>query len=446
MTACAAAPLTRERAPRDGGRGGAACGGRCRRADLVDVDAGRAPVGEQRLTRPAHHLERPHPGGERHPPRVVGAVVAPRHAVVGRFGHEAVPGEQPRPRRVGAGRHVVGPVGDVRQAELLEHVGADAVGAEHHRVRAGRRTGVADAVVHVAARVVGDRARQVTIEQHAVHEQPIVACEVGQPGAGVGVGRALGDVHVHADAEVSGQSRGRGQRVVGARERGVHADHPPPTGADEALVLGQPAAGAVGPVAVGDAVRTHHGHADLGARLGDHVEAALDRVRALVMVDDAGGAAHQRLGGAEAGARPDHVEVEGGVEAPPHLLEDRCEVGGRGRRGRHPARQRRVQVVVGADETGRGGAHGERTAQNSRTAVVIVRATRRQPRSVQCGLRGRGTRSSCGRCARTGSRSTARRWRRRSAPASARPRSASPPGAPRRCRRGPPRRWRPSWS
>ena len=100
---------------------------------------------------------------------------------------------------------------------------------------------------------------------------------------------------VHADAEVGGQAGGRRQRVVGARERGVHADHPASAGAQEALVLGEPTPGAVGAVAVGDAVRAHDAHADLGARLGDHVEAALDRVRALVVVDDPGRAAQQRL-------------------------------------------------------------------------------------------------------------------------------------------------------
>ena len=158
-----------------------------------------------------------------------------------------------------------------------------------------------------------------------MHEQPVVGGEGGQPLPRAGVLGTLGDVDVHADAEVGGQPGGRGERVVGARERGVDADHPPPAGAQEALVLGQPAAGAVGAVAVGDAVGAHDAHADLGAGLGDHVEAALDGVRALVVVDDAGRPGEQRLDGAEAGAGPQHVEVEGGVEAPPDLLEDLAE-------------------------------------------------------------------------------------------------------------------------
>ena len=110
-------------------------------------------------------------------------------------------------------------------------------------------------------------------------------------------------------------------------------------------------------MAVGDAVRADDPDTDLGAGLGDHVEAALDGVRALVVVDDAGRAGEQRLDGTEAGARPQHVEVEGGVEPPPDLLEDLPERAGRGRRGRHAAGERGVQVVVGADESGRLGTH-----------------------------------------------------------------------------------------
>ena len=176
--------------------------------------------------------------------------------------------------------------------------------------------------------------------------------------AGVGVGRALGDVDVHADAEVGGQPGGRLQRVVGAGERGVHADQPAPAGAQEALVLGQPAAGAVGAVAVGHAVGAHDAHADLGAGLGDHVEAALDRVRALVVVDDRRSsrtAAPRRAPSRADG--PQHVEVERGVEAPPDLLEDLAEVASASRRRRHAAGERRVQVVVGAHESGGLGTH-----------------------------------------------------------------------------------------
>ena len=80
------------------------------------------------------------------------------------------------------------------------------------------------------------------VEPDAVHEQPVVCGEGRQPIPRAGVLRTLGDVDVDADAEVGGQAGGRGQRVVGAREGGVHADHPPSPGAQEALVLGEPAA------------------------------------------------------------------------------------------------------------------------------------------------------------------------------------------------------------
>ena len=45
------------------------------------------------------------------------------------------------------------------------------------------------------------------------------------------------------------------QGVVAAREGGVYADHAATTGAQEPLVLGQPPAGTIGAVTIGDAVR-----------------------------------------------------------------------------------------------------------------------------------------------------------------------------------------------
>jgi multidrug transporter EmrE-like cation transporter len=309
----------------------AACSAALARTSSRSTRVGRPA---SRSTSPSHR--RPLDAGarrERDVPRRVDVVVAPRHRVVARLGHERVALLEPRPRRVGRGEHVVGAVGDVGEAELLQHVGADAVGAEHDRVRSARRRGVADAVVHVRARVVGDGAGQVAVERHAVDEQPVVGGQPLEPSAGgVHPPGPRRHVDVHADAEVAGQPGGRLERVVAAGERGVHADHPTPAGAQEPLVLGQAAARAVGAVAVGDAVRAHHPHPDLGARVGDHVEAALDRVRALVVVDDGGGAAQQRLGGAEQGAGAQHVEVERGVEPPPDLLEDLAE-GGRLRGG-----------------------------------------------------------------------------------------------------------------
>ncbi len=157
-------------------------------------------------------------------------------------------------------------------------------------------------------------------------EQPVVGRERLQSSAGGDVGRTFGDVDVHADAEVGGQPGGGLQRLVSARERGVDADQPAAAGAQEALVLGETALGPLGAVTVGHAVGAHDADADLGARLGDHVEAAVDGVGALVVIDDPGRAAQQRLDRTETRRRAQHVEVEGGVEPPPDLLEDLAEV------------------------------------------------------------------------------------------------------------------------
>ena len=209
-----------------------------------------------------------------------------------------------------------------------------------------RRPGVADTVVHVRPRVVGDRAGQRAIEQHAMHDQPVVCCQHLEPGRGGVVLGTLGDVDVHADPEVGGEPRGRLQRVVGAREGGVDADQPAPAGAQEPGVLLEPTPSAVRSVAVGDSIGAHHSHPDLGARFGDHVEASLDGVRALVVVDDRGRPRHQCFRGAEQGTGADHVVIEGVIEPPPHLFQDLAETGRLPRRRRHPAGQRRVQVMV----------------------------------------------------------------------------------------------------
>ena len=200
---------------------------------------------------------------------------------------------------------------------------------------------------------MGDRSGQVAVEQHAVHEQPIVGCQRCEPFAGCPVLRPLGHVDVDSDTEVGREACRRFERVVGARERGVDTDESSTTGAEEPFVLGEAASSAVGAVSIGDAVGAHDTHPHLGARLGDHVEAALDRIRALVVVDDRRRAAHQRLGRAEQRAGPDHVEVERRVEAPPDLFEDLPEPGRLLRWRRHSPRERGVQMVVGAHHAGR---------------------------------------------------------------------------------------------
>jgi hypothetical protein len=110
-------------------------------------------------------------------------------------------------------------------------------------------------------------------------------------------------------------------------------------------------------VTIGDAVRQVRAHTDLRTGVGDDRQAALDARRRLVMVDDGGGPALQRLHRAEHGRPVDHLGVQRNVETPPHLLEDLEEGSRLVRRRRHAASQRRVQVVVAADHARGDGAH-----------------------------------------------------------------------------------------
>ena len=68
-------------------------------------------------------------------------------------------------------------------------------------------------------------------------------------------------------------------RVGLTGERRVQAHHASPTGGQESLVLGQTGLRTGWPVAVGDPVGADHPHANFRARIGDHAQAALDRVR-----------------------------------------------------------------------------------------------------------------------------------------------------------------------
>jgi len=78
------------------------------------------------------------------------------------------------------------------------------------------------------------------------------------------------------------------------------------------------------------------------------------------MIDDRGRALLERFEGAEHRGPADHLEVQRGVEAPPDLLEDLLEVCRRLRWCWHPSRERRIQMVVAADEAGRGVLHVSR--------------------------------------------------------------------------------------
>ena len=103
---------------------------------LVEVDPCRAAVVEQHFAFAAHHSDGPDAWRERHVPCRVDVVVRPFDRVVGA---PPAPARSPASNHdhavSGEAEHVVGAVGDVRQPELLQHVGADPVGAEHDRVR-----------------------------------------------------------------------------------------------------------------------------------------------------------------------------------------------------------------------------------------------------------------------------------------------------------------------
>ncbi len=121
----------------------------------------------------------------------------------------------------------------------------------------------------------------------------------------------------------------------------------------------------------------------------DHVERALDRRWRLVMVDDRSRSTLERLERAEHRRPLQHLEVERDVEPPPHLLEDLDERRRRARGRRHAASERRVQVMVRADETGRRRAHAgthqrgvTRRCRRSRLgASATWSATRRRGRA-----------------------------------------------------------------
>ena len=177
-------------------------------------------------------------------------------------------------------------------------------------------------------------------KMHTMYEQPVVGGETGQACWCVDVVASLGDVDVHADTEIVGQTGGGLERGVGAGECRVHADMPSSPGAQEALVLGEPGTSAIDTMPISDAVGAVDAHADLRTRLSDQIEAALDGARRLVVVDDRRASRFEGLERAEHGGPADHLRIERDVESPPHELEDREEVGGRARRRRHAARER----------------------------------------------------------------------------------------------------------
>ena len=165
---------------------------------------------------------------------------------------------------------------------------------------------------------------------HAVSQYPRVLRQVFDPFGGFGVLGTLVDMYVNPDPVALGQPGCGRQQLVATGERGVDTDQAPPACAQEPVVFFQAATGVVRTMAVCDSVGRDHPNPDLGDCVGNDRQAALQRSEL---------------------RRPlEHLEVEGGVESPPDQFQDLLERGGGAWWGWHPPGQRRVQVVVGADQ------------------------------------------------------------------------------------------------
>ncbi len=110
-------------------------------------------------------------------------------------------------------------------------------------------------------------------------QQPLIGAQRPQPIGRPDIVGAFGDVDVHTDAVTHSEVGRSRQRLVGARERGVHADHSAATLAEEPIVLGESPASAGDAVTIGDPVTGVDPHAHLGAGIGDDAQRPLDGVR-----------------------------------------------------------------------------------------------------------------------------------------------------------------------
>jgi hypothetical protein len=342
------------------------------RLDFVGVDLRGDAVVEEQFAIDLD-IEGVHTGAVGEAPRIHRPVV-PGDPIVAGLGEQIPTGFEPAPDHIGRHRHVDLSGPHEAEPKLVEHVAADAVGAEGDRVREAGRVAVADRVVHVRPGVVHDRSGQAVVvgKVHAVDEQPVVGRMALQllPG----VRRSLGHVHVHAHAVALRELGRRRDRVVLAREGGVDADHAPTTLAQEPVVLGQAGRGALRAVPVGHAVGRVDPHAHVGEAGGDGRQRTLDRVGRLVMIDHGRAAVLQRLEGSESGRVEDDVQIERPIQPPPHELEDVHESLGRARGCWHAPGERRVDVMVRADETV-GLVVGERTHGRSLQTVKVAART-----------------------------------------------------------------------
>ena len=110
------------------------------------------------------------------------------------------------------------------------------------------RAGVADGVVHVRPRVVGDGPAQRPVEVHAMGEQPCIRCDAVEPGAGRRVDAILGYVDVDAHPEIGRQPGDRLEARLGERETGMRTDKSPPPARRKRSFSARPARTPSGPL------------------------------------------------------------------------------------------------------------------------------------------------------------------------------------------------------
>ena len=180
-----------------------------------------------------------------------------------------------------------------------------------------------------------------------------------QPAHRAGVDAVLRGVDVQPHAMRVGQCAATGQCFVGESETGVRAHHRPRQAArcasviaDEAFVLVQARAAALGAVPVADFVAQRRAQTRFFKGAGQHIERAIDRVGRRMMVDQRGRAREQRFARRDHGRGADRLCVECPVEAPPHPLQDLEEVRRWLERVGHAAREGRVGVHVRVDIAG----------------------------------------------------------------------------------------------
>ena len=182
--------------------------------------------------------------------------------------------------------------------------------------------------------------------------------EAAHDALAVGVGAvflildAFGDVDVHARLVLAGEIHGAPKQVVVHRKGGVQPDMALAPGGQEGVGFGEPLFLDLLSITAGDFVAEQVSEAHAIQRLGDGFKAAVQMEGRGMVINDEGYAVLGTVQAGNKGAGLDHVVIELFVHAPPdvfqHLKEVRRGLG----RGRHAAREGRVDMVMPAAEGG----------------------------------------------------------------------------------------------